>query len=744
MPQATAKRQDTRNLGFREFSVRAQSLNEEARTVDADISSENPVAMWDWERGEMIPEVLLADGMTTQRANQVPLLDSHSRWETSSLLGSARSIEVSGDRVRATLHFSAAADDQFTKVREGHLTDVSVGYQVLKRQFVAAGKTKTIRGRSFTGPVNVATSWRLLEVSVTPIGADEQAKLRQLSAATLTDEGFAMNPELRALLTSLGCPEDHDDEAAQRWLVENKDKLRAAAPPAETKKPEADKFDLVMQQLRDLADPTKMQERIDAAARKALEAQESARAKFRKDVDGLAELAGVNGDAVRELYSLSNIDEVRTKLLEQRAKASEGVEVGHAPITFGAAQRDKHYGAIETALMHRTMSTCAVMHDDDAASARREKALKSLWPEEKRSKHWEQFRYAGLLDMAKECLRMDGVDIRGLSNDDIAIAALGFFGAVGIRSDNGAAYHGTGSFPKLTQDAVNKSMMLGNMEYPSTWRGPMKQGNSVPDFKTIHRMQLGAVPNLPIWDDRKDPNRASFADAEETYAVECRSLALDFNYRVIVNDDVDFISKSPMKLGDAAARTLNAVAWAQITANGTMRDGVALFAAATGNRKRTNLTTGAGAPSVTTVQTLTNLMMQMRGENTPEGNESEDILAIAPRYIAHPSAMRTTVLQLVNSVADPASSNSNVYNPVNNNLIPVCEPLLDASSTTAWYLFAEPTRIETVEVTFLQGQEQPRVRVVNDERRLSREYIILQTFAAKALDHRGMQKHAGA
>jgi hypothetical protein len=114
-----------------------------------------------------------------------------------------------------------------------------------------------------------------------------------------------------------------------------------------------------------------------------------------------------------------------------------------------------------------------------------------------------------------------------------------------------------------------------------------------------------------------------------------------------------------------------------------------------------------------------------------------------PRYIVVPSALRTTALQVVRSIADPNGTHAGVVN-VNNDLIPVVEPLLDANSSTAWYLFAEPTRVETVEVTFLQGQETPRTRMITDQKKLSQEYIILQTFAAKALDHRGVQKHAGA
>ena len=114
-----------------------------------------------------------------------------------------------------------------------------------------------------------------------------------------------------------------------------------------------------------------------------------------------------------------------------------------------------------------------------------------------------------------------------------------------------------------------------------------------------------------------------------------------------------------------------------------------------------------------------------------------------PRYIVGPSALRTTILQTVLSIADPASTNQNTYNP-SNNLIPVIEPLLDAASTTAWYLFADSAQIDTVEVTFLQGYETPQVRDHIDPETMAQNFYVLQPVAAKALNHRGVQKHAGA
>lgn len=733
MPAKTSTRRNSQ-LSFRAAGAVPSTVNETDRTVEASLSTVTPVTEFDYDRWEWVPRVLVPEGIEIPRSKQVPLIDSHYPRTTSNQLGSVRAISPDGDSVKGTLVFSSVHEDAFTKVREGHATDVSVGFQVVKQEYIPEGKSRKIRGREFSGPMNVATKWRLLELSLTPIGADHEAKIRGFDPTQLPSQEFAMNEALRKLLVDRGMPSELDDDAAQQWLLDNRSKL---ADQQEDKPVRGhDGGNLTEDQVRKW---------IVSGLAEAEKERSAKTAEFRGQVDSLVEVSGLPADAGSRFYGMGSIEEVRKAIIAERAKNSESSESPLAPITFGAAQRDKHRGAVHTALVYRTFRDCQFLNEGlvetGQAAERREAVVKRLFPEDRRSKDHEQFRHASLYDLACECLRMDGVDIRGLTRDEVAQVALGFGDQIGIRTDSG--YHVTGSFPFVTQDVVNKSMMLGYLEAPQTWRGPMSQGQSASDFKKIHRVQIGAVPNLPVWDDQSDPSQASMADAEETYGIECRSLALSFSYKLLVNDDRGVIGRQPMKLGDSAARTVNKFAWSLITSNPTMRDSVALFAAATGARKRTNLTIGAGVPSATTIQTLTNLMMQMRGENTPEGNESDDILALMPTYIVGPSALRTTILQVVRSIADPNGTHSGVVN-VNNDLVPVIEPLLDANSTTAWYLFASPQRVETAEVTFLQGQETPRVRTIMDPKRLSQEHIILQTFGGKALDHRGVQKHAGA
>ena len=155
-----------------------KTLNRSARSLDFVITTETPVGMYDWERGEVVPEVLLAQGMVMPK--QVPLLDTHDRYSVSTVLGSVRNRQVEDTLVSGTAVFSTvpAAEEALTKYEEGHLTDFSAGYIVNTQEYVEKGKKADIGGRTWSGPKNVVTSWTLKEVSCCPIGADPNAKAR--------------------------------------------------------------------------------------------------------------------------------------------------------------------------------------------------------------------------------------------------------------------------------------------------------------------------------------------------------------------------------------------------------------------------------------------------------------------------------------------------------------------------------------------------------------------------------------
>ena len=215
----------------------------------------------------------------------------------------------------------------------------------------------------------------------------------------------------------------------------------------------------------------------------------------------------------------------------------------------------------------------------------------------------------------------------------------------------------------------------------------------------------------------------------------------------MINDDMNALARMPGLMGNAAARTVNTVAWAVVTANPTMVDGVALFAAATGNRMKTNLTTsGSGAPTRARIGVGRKLMRLQVGVNTPEAAASQAILNIEPAYLIVPAALEGDAEGILFGQFDQTTTYQG-YNPysrgVRTPLMLVVEPLLDDNSATKWYLFASPSQADTIEVVFLQGQETPYTRNYMDDKTLSMNWQIWQTFTALAVDHRGVYRDDG-
>jgi len=208
--RAIEKIKDT--LHYRQLAVRTDetgvpsTLDDEKRSVEVIGATENPVEVYDWERYEVVKEILLMEGCELPQNNQVPLLDAHSRYSTASVMGSYRELEILNGQLMGRAYFSTVGtvEDTYTKVKEGHLTDFSIGYRVIESTWIPDGQKAKIRGGIFEGPVKVATRWRLKELSTVPIGADEMAKARTDvvidNPINQRTEGQNMTPEeLKAL-----------------------------------------------------------------------------------------------------------------------------------------------------------------------------------------------------------------------------------------------------------------------------------------------------------------------------------------------------------------------------------------------------------------------------------------------------------------------------------------------------------------------------------------------------------------
>jgi phage major head subunit gpT-like protein len=200
---------------------------------------------------------------------------------------------------------------------------------------------------------------------------------------------------------------------------------------------------------------------------------------------------------------------------------------------------------------------------------------------------------------------------------------------------------------------------------------------------------------------------------------------------MIINDDLRAFTRIPQLFGVAAKRMESDAVYSLITANGAMSDTVALFHA-----DHNNLGSAAALGS-------DGLSAGRTAMRTQKGLNGERIDA-TPAFLLAPVALETTADILLRSAALPtAEMSSGVVNPWAGKLTPVADPHLDDASETAWYLLAHPNQVPTIEVAYLEGEEQPYVEEMLDFNSDNLIVKVRHDFGAGVVDHVGAYKNPG-
>jgi hypothetical protein len=173
------------NIGKRE-GVDKINWEEGIKTI---ATSENPAMVVDWERWQVVREILPMKYREAPASGKVPLLDSHNRSSIDKVKGSAREFEVDGINLMCKTFVSASDPVTRQKIEEGHIDSVSIGYKTDREYTVEVpkGATVIIDGKAYRNeyedniPLLVRTWWQEHELSLVPIGADATAKFKSAS-----------------------------------------------------------------------------------------------------------------------------------------------------------------------------------------------------------------------------------------------------------------------------------------------------------------------------------------------------------------------------------------------------------------------------------------------------------------------------------------------------------------------------------------------------------------------------------
>jgi hypothetical protein len=681
MPEKKAKKkQEVPAMNYRSapFSVRAEgpsTLDEATRSVEVVLSTENPARVYDWERG-VINEILLMSGAQIPESRQLVMLDTHSRYETANIIGSAREIRIEGNQMVGRAQYSSApeAEGPWIKTKEGHLTDYSVGYRVDEAVWIPDGQTSTIDGRTFTGPVQVATKWTPRELSAVPIGADSSAKARSEISDNQNknkEEITTMDPKLRKFLERSGLPVTATEAEANAFME------READPP---KKEEVD-LDKI---------------RSEATGKERDRIREIDALLTKYDCQDLARDLIV-GQPGKEPPTLADAQRAVMDKLQEKSK-----NPGFRGVEMGADERDKFRAVADDALMLR-----AGMEVKNPAPGA------------------QDLRGYTMVEMARECLRVAGINHRGGSKEMVGRALT------------------SSDFPNILANLATKSMQAAWEAASETWQVWCGIG-SVSDFKTYYDNALSEHDDLEEVPDSGEIKYGSFTEKlPETYKAASYAKKFRITRVMIINDDMGALTAMPARRAEAAARKVGDVAYAVIIANSAMGDGKTIFEATYhGNDAVSGFMAAPG---------IVNIGEGIRAMGVQKDIAGKRRLNIRPQFFLAPKALegvsevffKSEKFSDHSTVATDSSFASQRTNPYSGDYFTrVYEPRLDDDDPAQWYLMGPKGK--TVKVVFLNGVQAPTMEMRQPGFTIEGfEYMVAIDVGAYATDYRAMYRNEG-
>jgi len=265
---------------------------------------------------------------------------------------------------------------------------------------------------------------------------------------------------------------------------------------------------------------------------------------------------------------------------------------------------------------------------------------------------------------------------------------------------------------------------------------PFSRQTTLPDFKEISRVQLGGAPSLKKVVEGGEYTEGSIGEGAEKYRVHKYGRIVSLTWETIVNDDLDALSRIPFAFGASAADLESDLVYAILANNPAMADGVALFHATHGNL-------GAAAALADALDpTKPNPLAAMRKAMRLQKGLDGRYISVSPQFLIVPPSLEEVALKATNAAIVAAKGID--LNVSGVSLTPIIEPRLEDASATAWFGAAAPGVIDTIEYAYLEGHEgvytETKAGFEVDGMQVKCRHI----FGAKAIDHRGLYKNAGA
>jgi hypothetical protein len=330
-----------------------------------------------------------------------------------------------------------------------------------------------------------------------------------------------------------------------------------------------------------------------------------------------------------------------------------------------------------------------------------------------------EFRSLSLLQMGAECVQMRG-ERPDWSSHDKLLAQI-FTRAAGM--------HSTSDFPGIVSNVANKRVLDTYQAAVGPWLALSRQ-RPASDFKPLTLLRLGEHPVLKKNLEGEEIKYVTRTEGKEAYAVETYAGKMALTRKLLINDDAGAFDDMAVAQGRAASETVNSLFVALFIANNgagaNLGDGNPLYTTTRGNKAASG-----GAIDVTTLGAGRQALRLMKGLDgkTPIG--------VTPKHVVVGPAKETEA-ELV--LADLAAAQVSDQNPFAGKLTLHVEPRFTGN---AWRIFADPSELEVLNHSYLNGQDGPIVDMQEGWDVLGVEFRVILDFGAGLVDWRGTYLNPG-
>lgn len=293
------------------------------------------------------------------------------------------------------------------------------------------------------------------------------------------------------------------------------------------------------------------------------------------------------------------------------------------------------------------------------------------------------------------------------------------------------ATHSSSDFPLVLENALGKSI---GRRMEQTYPALARAAHELPaiDYRTGNLLRLSAS-GMP--EEIGERGEIKYVTIDERG--EAKPAPRDFgamfalSQKAIVNDDLGMLSQINQQMASGAIERLRRVLLAPLLAGGglghTMADSKTVFHADHGNL--------AASGATITVTSLSEARLSLRGQRGSQG----EYYAIEPWALVVPPALETTAQMVLAEINATVTSD---VNPFSGKLELIVEPGL--TSQTAWYMIGDPSKVDGLAYSFLDGQKTPKIESKPGWNTLGIEMRLVWALDARFVSYASWYQNPGA